>query len=475
MALARIITRLSSGFEATEKDLRARGFQVEKRFPGEAGVEPADLEITIEECTAEQALTRAMDGGGDASVFVAPGALPGTAQPLTSIPFTPSSDPVISALQPEIGRTFVMGNPATSESAAELQPAEMIAPQPIWGTDTTIGDLAQNVGTHEDVLAMDNQESVQPDVQPEMISSETEPHHESLEAEPVEQFTDFESADQDVETEPVQEPVFAASDATSSLEIEPVIPVLSEQADIAVASAELHSDGDAAGGSVPTAPSDWPIWQPLTDPAPVQVAQSAMSEVEPTPQVMVQPAELPSTALTYPRSPISYRANLQAYRAALKRFSMDDTLFWKTATLAATVAVAAMLVAVSFHRFSPIPATLENSAAQGAEVQAPAAVVRGKHPAISGSAAVKPVAAESLVQAKPPVLVEASRVPNANAAQKVGLAASKQKIEAKPQLSSYQGDVIAQDTVVRYGATRASLPSPSAPKKSQVKRYSDTN
>ena len=154
---------------------------------------------------------------------------------------------------------------------------------------------------------------------------------------------------------------------------------------------------------------------------------------------------------------------------------MDDTLFWKTATLAATVAVAAMLVAVSFHRFSPIPATLENSAAQAGEVQAPTAVVKSKHPAISGPAAVKMVAAESLVEAKPPVLVEASRVPNGSAAHKVGLAASKQKIEAKPQRSSYESDVIAQDTVVRYGATRASLPSPSAQKKSQVKRHSDMN
>ena len=85
------------------------------------------------------------------------------------------------------------------------------------------------------------------------------------------------------------------------------------------------------------------------------------------------------------------------------------------------------------------------------------------------------VAAESLVEAKPPVLVEASRVPNGSAAHKVGLAASKQKIEAKPQRSFYESDVIAQDTVVRYGATRASLPSPSAKKKSQVNRYSDMN
>src|SRR5437870_5532534 len=92
MGLARIITRLSSGYDEIERDLRARGFQVERSSPDEPGAQPADLEITIEECTAEQALIRAMDGGGDASVFVAPGALTGRAQPIAAIPFVPSFD-----------------------------------------------------------------------------------------------------------------------------------------------------------------------------------------------------------------------------------------------------------------------------------------------------------------------------------------------------------------------------------------------
>src|SRR5437867_556507 len=543
MGLARIITRLSSGYDEIERDLRARGFQVERSSPDEPGAQPADLEITIEECTAEQALIRAMDGGGDASVFVAPGALTGRAQPIAASPFVPSFDRAIPAGQgAEVGPEFVRENTPTPELPApsSLQP-ERSAPQVPLEKDTPIGDLAQEIKTHEDVLAMENQA-----VQPEMISSQTqvnegnllttsqetheqgieasplpgiqvdpaiatqaqaeiakeavvgalesselsEPHHESLEAQPVEQFTDFESAagiepqtdetplNQDVETEPVQEPVFAASDTVIIPELEPVIPALTQEAGAAAGPVELHSDGGAMDAGAQTVPSDWPIWQPLADPAaPVQVVQSAMSEAEVPPQMMVQQAELPSTVPAYPRNrtSIPHRVNLQAYRAALKRFSMDDTLFWKTATLAATVAVAAMLVAVSFHRFSPIPATLENSAAQAGEVQAPTAVVKSKHPAISGPAAVKMVAAESLVEAKPPVLVEASRVPNGSAAHKVGLAASKQKSEAKPQRSSYESDVIAQETVVRYGATRASLPCPSAQEKSQVKRHSDSN
>src|SRR5690242_2275269 len=104
MGLARIITRLSSGYDEIERDLRARGFQVERRSPDESDAQPADLEIRIEECTAEQALTRAVDGGGDASVFVAPGALTGAAQPIAAIPFGASFDWAIPARErAEIG------------------------------------------------------------------------------------------------------------------------------------------------------------------------------------------------------------------------------------------------------------------------------------------------------------------------------------------------------------------------------------
>src|SRR2546430_17518729 len=114
MGLARIITRLSSGYDEIERDLRARGFQVERSSPDEPGAQPADLEITIEECTAEQALIRAMDGGEDASVFVAPGALTGkAAQPIAAIPFVPSFDRAIpGGPGAAVGPEFVSANPA---------------------------------------------------------------------------------------------------------------------------------------------------------------------------------------------------------------------------------------------------------------------------------------------------------------------------------------------------------------------------
>src|SRR5439155_6961334 len=112
------------------------------------------------------------------SVFVAPGALPGAAQPLAAIPFISSFYRAIPAGQgAEVGPEFVRENLPTPELSApsSLQP-EMSAPQVLLDKDTPIGDLAQEIKTHEDVLAMENQEAVQP----ETISSQTQVNEASL-------------------------------------------------------------------------------------------------------------------------------------------------------------------------------------------------------------------------------------------------------------------------------------------------------
>ena len=86
MGFARIITRLGSGYDAIQRDLCERGFQIETRESDEPDIPPADLEIRIEECTAEEALKRVTDTRVDASVFVAPGALTGGTEPTPAIP-----------------------------------------------------------------------------------------------------------------------------------------------------------------------------------------------------------------------------------------------------------------------------------------------------------------------------------------------------------------------------------------------------
>ena len=57
MPLARIVTWLAEDTDALAKDLRARGFEVVTKSPDEISSEPADLEITVEECASEEALT----------------------------------------------------------------------------------------------------------------------------------------------------------------------------------------------------------------------------------------------------------------------------------------------------------------------------------------------------------------------------------------------------------------------------------
>src|SRR5262249_26770282 len=156
-------------------------------------------------------------------------------------------------------------------------------------------------------------------------------------------------------------------------------------------------------------PSDWPIWQPLADPTLVQAVQPAISEPELSREVLLQETLSPAAAA---RQRTSYRIKLEPYRAALKRVSPDDTLFWKTATLASTAAVIALLVAFSFHRFSPMPTNLENPAAGGSGEVQPSSVVESKPQVVVESkpqanvprAAVKTVAAESLGETKSPLV-----------------------------------------------------------------------
>ncbi len=84
MALARIITRFPEEAHELVESLRSRGFEVQTESPGKTSPQPADLEITIEECDAEEALQRATSVQ-DACAFVMPGAITGGVQPITAI------------------------------------------------------------------------------------------------------------------------------------------------------------------------------------------------------------------------------------------------------------------------------------------------------------------------------------------------------------------------------------------------------
>jgi hypothetical protein len=105
MPLARIVTRLAEDVDALERDLRARGFEVVTKSPDEISSEPADLEITVEECASEQALISAsgIARALDKCVFIAPGAITENPRPLAvTTPPLSVSEPKLAydSLQP---------------------------------------------------------------------------------------------------------------------------------------------------------------------------------------------------------------------------------------------------------------------------------------------------------------------------------------------------------------------------------------
>ncbi|HWX94269.1 MAG TPA: hypothetical protein VNY29_16700 [Terriglobales bacterium] len=92
MPLARIITdSVDDSLELTIQ-LRARGFQVETVAPGAVPSTPVDLEVLLEECAPEDALSRASQNPtqSDLWVFVAPGALDERVRVIRELPIEPA-------------------------------------------------------------------------------------------------------------------------------------------------------------------------------------------------------------------------------------------------------------------------------------------------------------------------------------------------------------------------------------------------
>src|SRR5438309_9685734 len=125
MPLARIVTRLAEDTDALAQDLRARGFEVVTKSPDEISSEPADLEITVEECAFEEALTSAsaIARTRDKRVFIAPGAITENPRPVSVISRTRepelASDPIQHVESDQVERLVatrpLVDRPETSE------------------------------------------------------------------------------------------------------------------------------------------------------------------------------------------------------------------------------------------------------------------------------------------------------------------------------------------------------------------------
>jgi hypothetical protein len=559
MTLARIITRFPEEAHELVGNLRSRGFEVQTEAPGKTSPQPADLEITIEECDAEEEALQRATSVKDACAFVMPGAITGRVQPITAIPFIPQANveegqtvgSEARALSAEIEN---LPRHSFGMEAARAEAAEFSA--------TPIGDLESRILINEDARAMTsehehataepqsvslNQQSE--DRQPEMISaSDPEPVFPQAEADSRAQEPELISVESQVGEAAVSaagaipdaardaEPVFAEScevhevqvselrtedlQATPAIEEPQVLllatndlesqtesvrmedagshPLPSEEVHVAsseqspgqgsaeivegeaesIAQVSLQSSASQSLSGEEVAAqqsmreeepswesqpvSDWPIWQPIS-------AETGARETV-TPAEQAQPlygarTSAPST-LPLPPQSLPHSAMRGVRRSRLLRHPIvnNERMFWRTATFAGVIAIG-LLLGMSAHRLSPLPASLQQRSGdlQPSETK-PAAIV---------PAELKPVTRPSRAGRR------ATRVPKLpaeitppTAAGKVNLASSKQSVIRAASDSGENDTDIAQDTVVRRSGSSAAAASQQKP---AVKRNSDLN
>jgi len=240
--------------------------------------------------------------------------------------------------------------------------------------------------------------------------------------------------------------------------------------------------------------SDWPIWHPLAEPE--IVAQNT-----PLPKSLVKepafatPLTSRAKAVFKDQSPqvvplmqnaVPVRPNTYRQKILQKQVLQNDEVFWKTATVLAMVAVAALLVGASANRFSPLPA---NVMQRSLETQQPVPFEKTRIvPALPldakiGSAELPSTRGSDVVRLHPALAVEPAApriVPESDDRSNQRLVRVKPRSsEARPPSAAAhhsaapaESDVVAEDTVVRYNK-RPTAPHAQAQKNAGVKQYTD--
>src|SRR5207248_1231676 len=561
MALARIITRFPEEAHELVESLRSRGFEVQTESPGKTSPQPADLEITIEECDAEEALQRATSVQ-DACAFVMPGAITGGVQPITAIPFIPQmnieeSETVGSearAVSEQIEslprHSFGMEAPRVEAAEFSATPISDLESQPLINENARamISEPEHAAAELQPVSLNQQSEEQQPQmisasasepvfpqtevdsraVEPELISAESQLGEGAVsaageisdaprDAEPVfaesrdaqqVQLSELRTKDPQA-TSAVEEPqVFLSGPddlemQTQTVEMEDAgsHPLLSEEAhdpsfeespgpsfpesvELAAESIAQVSIPSSGSESLPgkvvaqqsmreeepsleSQPvSDWPIWQPISAEEKARETMGPAEQQQPIYDARTSaPFALPLQRQGAPRSTMRRVRNSRLLRHPI---FTNERMFWRTATFAGVIAIG-LLLAMSAHRLSPLPASLQQGSGdlQPSETK-PAAIV---------PAELKPVTRQSRAGSRATRLpkLSAELTPPPTAASKVNLASSKQPVMRSASDSSENDTDIAQDTVVRYGSRSGSSAVAPSQQKPSVKRNSDLN
>ncbi len=560
MALARIITRFPEEAHELVESLRSRGFEVQTESPGKISPQPADLEITIEECDAEEALQRATSVQ-DACAFVMPGAITGGVQPITAIPFIPQANveekeavgPEPCALSAEIenlprhsfGMEFLRAGAAefsttpTSDLESRLlinenaramisEPEHAAAePQPVSPNQQPEDQQPGTISVSETAFPETEADSRPPE--PELISAESQLGEGAVsaageisdaprDAEPVfaesrdahqvqlselrtedPQATsaveepqvflsgpdDLEMQTQTVEmedagshpllSEEVHDPSFEQSPGPGSPESVELAAESIAQVSIPSSGSELLSEEEVASqhsmreeepSSKSRPVSDWPIWQPISAEEKARETMGPAEQQQPIYDARTSaPFAPPLQRQAVPRSTMRRVRNSRLLRHPI---FTNERMFWRTATFAGVIAIG-LLLGMSAHRLSPLPASLQQGSGdlQPSETK-PAAIV---------PAELKPVTRQSRAGSRATRLpkLSAEITPPPTAAGKVNLASSKQPVMRSASDSSENDTDIAQDTVVRYGSRSGSSAVAPSQQKPSVKRNSDLN
>src|SRR5438034_5504906 len=558
MAPARIITRFPEQSHDLAENLRSRGFEVQTESPGKISPQPADLEITIEEGDAEEALQRATSVQ-DACAFVMPGAITGGVQPITAIPFiqqmniekseTVGSEARAAEIEnlprhsfgmeapraeaAEFGATPISdleSPPQVNEDARAMisEPERATAePQPISPNQQPEDQQPGTISVSETAFPETEADSRPPE--PELISAESQLGEGAVsaageisdaprDAEPVfaesrdahqvqlselrtedpqatsavEESQVFLSGPDDLEmqtqtvemedagshpllSEEVHDPSFEQSPGPGSPESVELAAESIAQVSIPSSASELLSGEEVAAqnsmrekepSSKSRPISDWPIWQPISAEEKARETMGPAEQQQPIYDARTSaPFAPPLQRQAVPRSTMRRVRNSRLLRHPI---FTNERMFWRTATFAGVIAIG-LLLGMSAHRLSPLPASLQQGSGdlQPSETK-PSAIV---------PAELKPVTRPSRAGSR------ASRVPKLpaeltpplTAASKVNLASSKQPVMRSASDSTENDTDIAQDTVVRYGSRSGSSAVAPSQQKPAVKRNSDLN
>ena len=417
MPLARIVTKWTEESQPLQAELRARGFEVETASADQSFAEPADLEITLEEMTPAQALARADEIADalDIPVFISPGSISEGSRPIAVIPIVPEAE-VSTASE-------IM---AAKEEEPEFDPVTFSEEEHIQAGQPVADAQVPMEALPEVEAALPEVETAPPEVEAALPEVETAPPEVEAALPEVEAAPPIEDAlPEPVYAEQISEPVLDPPKAEEPLVLAPEVQEMVPELEAVMPDVEAWAREE---GPV----SDWPIWQ--------------AGAIDPVDFIKATPLrETPKP------EPVQ-----QVWRIRRNPFA-NERVFWRTAAWAAMVALSALVLGATVHRFSPIPSRFAGSTNQPTELK-PAQSNAPAGPVAKPAAILKRTAVH-----EPPV----SR-------SQANIAQTSPKARASKRHKDSSDSLVAEDTVVRYGAKPPAPKVQAQMKKPDgIKRYTD--